>query len=46
MPNLLRKLPIYDRFTTVEAQGRLYRVFPYQILVWVSLVSRQSSIDR
>jgi hypothetical protein len=37
MPSLLRKLPFFDRFTTVEVQEQRYRIFPYQILVWVSL---------
>jgi len=37
MPAILRKLPFYDRFSTVEVYGQASRVFPYQILVWVSL---------
>jgi len=37
MPVLLRKLPFYDRFTTVDVRGQALRVFPYQVLVWVSL---------
>ncbi len=37
MPVLLRQSPSYDAFTTVEVQGHRYRVFPFQILVWVSL---------
>jgi hypothetical protein len=37
MVAIIRKLPFYDRFTTVEVHGQRYRVFPYQILVWVSL---------
>src|SRR5437870_997564 len=37
MPAILRKLPFYDRFSTVEVYGQALRVFPYQILVWVSL---------
>ena len=39
MPTILRKLPFYDRFTTVDLKGQRLRVFPYQILVWVSLSS-------
>jgi hypothetical protein len=42
MPYLLRKLPLHDRFSTVEVQGGRYRVCPFQILVWVSLGSMGS----
>jgi hypothetical protein len=37
MPAILRNLPFYDDFTTVEVQGRGYRILPRQIIVWVSL---------
>lgn len=37
MPAILRKLPFYDRFSTVAVHGQSLRIFPYQILVWVSL---------
>jgi len=37
MPAILRKMPFYDVFTTVEVQGRAYRIFPRQIIVWVSI---------
>ncbi len=37
MAVILRNLPIHDRFTTTQVQGRAYRVFPYQIVLWVSL---------
>jgi hypothetical protein len=37
MAVILRKLPFFDRFTTIEVHGRPYRVFPYQIVLWVSL---------
>ena len=40
MPAILRKLPFYDRFSTVQVHGRPLRIFPYQILVWVSLGPR------
>jgi hypothetical protein len=37
MPTILRKLPFYDRFSTVHVHGQPLRIFPYQILVWVGL---------
>ena len=37
MTYLLRKLPFQDRFSTVEIRGARYRIFPFQILVWVSI---------
>jgi hypothetical protein len=37
MAIILRQAPFYDEFTTVEVQGHRHRVFPLQILVWVSL---------
>ena len=37
MAAILRKLPFYDRFTTIQVRERAYRVFPYQILLWVSV---------
>jgi hypothetical protein len=40
MPTILRKLPFYDGFSTVHVHGQPFRIFPYQILVWVSLGPR------
>jgi len=37
MPAILRQLPFADEFTTVELQGTAYRIFPRQIIVWVSV---------
>jgi hypothetical protein len=37
MAAILRKLPFYDRFTTIQVRERAYRVFSYQILLWVSV---------
>jgi hypothetical protein len=37
MAAILRKLPFFDDFTTIDVRGRPYRVFPYQIAVWVSV---------
>jgi hypothetical protein len=37
MPTILHKLPFYNRFTTVDLNGQRLRIFPYQILIWVSL---------
>jgi hypothetical protein len=40
MPAILRRLPFYDKVTTIEVQGRSYPVLPLQIIVWVSLGPR------
>ena len=40
MAAVLHKLPFFDEFTTVEVQGSVHRVFPLQIVVWVSLGPR------
>jgi hypothetical protein len=37
MAVILRDVPFTDGFTTIEVRGRSYRIFPYQIVVWVSL---------
>jgi hypothetical protein len=37
MPAILRKLPFYDRSSTVHVHGQPLRIFPYQIIIWVSL---------
>jgi hypothetical protein len=39
MATILRKLPFIDSVASVEVRGRQYRLFPNQILVWVSLES-------
>jgi hypothetical protein len=36
MPSLVRQLPFSDEFTTVVVQGTVYRIFPRQIIVWLS----------
>jgi hypothetical protein len=37
MPTLLRRLPFFDRVTTVQIRGQNHRLLPLQIVVWVSL---------
>jgi hypothetical protein len=37
MATILRKLPFFDSFTTAEVQGQAHRIFPLEIVVWVSL---------
>jgi hypothetical protein len=37
MPAIFRKFPFFDSFKIVEVQGRVFRVFPLEIIVWVSL---------
>ncbi len=37
MPAILCQLPFADEFTTVEVHGTAYRIFPRQIIVWVSV---------
>jgi hypothetical protein len=37
MATVLRKLPFFDEFTSIDVHGRAYRVFPYQLVVWVSI---------
>ena len=37
MPAILRRLPLYDHFTAAQVRGPAYRIFPLQIIVWVSI---------
>jgi hypothetical protein len=37
MPSLVRQLPFSDEFTTLVVQGTVYRIFPRQIIVWLSV---------
>jgi hypothetical protein len=37
MATILRQLPFFDHFTTIEVQGHPYRIFPYQIVLWASV---------
>ena len=37
MSAIFRRLPFFDRATTLELQGQRIHIFPRQIVVWVSL---------
>jgi hypothetical protein len=37
MSAIFRDLPFFDHFTTVDARGQTHRVFPLEIVVWVSI---------
>jgi len=40
MARIVYELPFFDKSTKVEVQGQEHRVFPLEILVWVSLAPR------
>lgn len=37
MSKILRKVPFFDRTTTLTVQGQSVRVYPLQIIVWISI---------
>ena len=37
MPTIIRDLPYFDKETNITVRGRVYPVFSYQIVLWVSI---------